>query len=184
MNRKIITSIIVFAILAAASYIYFSGKGYTVNIPEARLKEKLGEKLPLTKTYLFILEVTLGNPRVSLAEGSRKIDVGLDVVLNIKINRGLKPLGGSIDMSVGVRYEPEKGQFFLTDPVIENLKIQGIPDKYTDTADRALSKAISGYCETNPIYTLKTSDIKQAAAKLVLKDVYIHNKELVIKLGI
>ncbi len=59
-----------------------------------------------------------------------------------------------------------------------------MPEKYTDKVNKALTKALASYYATHPIYTLKTTDTKQAAVKLVLKDVYIENKELVIKLGI
>ncbi len=40
------------------------------------------------------------------------------------------------------------------------------------------------YYEENPIYTLRVTDAKQAAARMVLKDVIIENKELVVTLGI
>ena len=184
MKKNIIISITVLIILAVSVYIYFSGREFTVKITEAQLKEKLGEKLPLTKKYLFIFEVTLKNPRVSLTDGSKKIDVGLDFILNIKNNNKPKPYGGSIDVSCGVRYEDEKGQFFLTDPVVKNLEVQGIPEKYIDKVNKVLSLALTRYYETHPVYTLKTTDIKQAAAKIILKDIYINNKELIIKLGI
>ena len=184
MKKTMITSIIIFAVLAISAYFYFSGKEYTIKITEAQLKDTLGKKLPFTKNYFFIFEVTLDNPRISLVEGRDKIDMGLDVILNIKIDKNPKPLGGTIDVSSGIRYEPEKGQFFITDPAVENLKIQGIPEKYMDKANKAFSKALAGYYATHPVYTLKTKDMKQAAVKLVLKSVYIYNKELVIKLGI
>lgn len=183
MKKTITISIIILIVLAVSAYFYFSGREYTIKITEEQIKEKLGEKLPLTKDYLYIFEVTLDNPRVSLTNGHNKIDVGLDIFLNIKINKG-KPLGGSIDASSGVKYVPEKGQFFLTDPVVENIKVQGVQEKHVDKVNKALSTALSRYYETHPIYTLKQKDIKQAAAKLVLKDVYIKDKELIIKLGI
>ena len=183
MSKTMTISIIVIIVLAVSIYFYFSGREYTIKITEAQLQEKLGEKLPLTKKYFFIFEVTLESPRVSLKDGEDKIHVGLDIILNIKIGKE-KPLGGVIDVSGGVRYEAEKGQFFITDPVVENLKIQGIPEKYTDKVNKVLSKTLAGYCEAHPIYTLKTADMKQAAAKLILKNVYIHNNKLVIKLGV
>ena len=184
MKKTIIIYIVALVAVAIAAYFYYAGKEYTITLTESQLQEKLAEKLPLTKTYFFIFQVTLENPRVFLTNGRKRVDVGLDVNLNININKEPKPLGGSIDVSGGVLYVAEKGQFFLTDPVVEKIKVQGIPEHYSDKANIALSKALSNYYAEHPIYTLKSTDIKQAATKLILKDVYIYHKELVIILGI
>jgi hypothetical protein len=184
MNKTMIISIIIIIILVVLIYLFFSGREHTIKITEAQLQDKLRKRLPLNKDYFFIFEVTLENPRVSLKNGRKKILVGLDIILNIKINREPKPLTGSIEVSGGVKYDAEKGQFFITDPAVENLKAKGIPDKYTDKVNKALSKILTGYYATHPIYTLKTTDMKQTAAKLVLKNVDIHDNILIINLGV
>ena len=104
--------------------------------------------------------------------------------MNITIGKDSKPLGGSIDVSGGVKYQNENGQFFLTDPKIENVSIQGIPKKHIKKANVALTKALGSYYAKHPIYSLKSTDIKQAATTTILKDVYIQQRELVIILGI
>ena len=76
-------------------------------------------------------------------------------------------LGGELDISGGVRYDEIDGQFFLTDPAIENLNIQGIPDKYSERANKVLTKALAEYYADRPIYTLRETDAKQAVAKLL-----------------
>ncbi|BFM13544.1 hypothetical protein R50072_36970 [Simiduia litorea] len=167
-----------------SAYVYFSGKEYTVRIPESQIVATMEQKLPLTKTYLFIIDVTLQNPRIELIEGSGKINGGMDVELNIKLNDNPKPLGGSLDLSGGVTYVSEGGQFFLIDPVIESLSVQGLADNITPKVSKALEKALNEYFSKNPIYTLKKADLKQAAAYAVLKEVAVEGKELVIYLGI
>ena len=86
--------------------------------------------------------------------------------------------------SGGIKYVSEDGQFFLKNPVIENFEIQGISPKYTNKVNASITKYLTEYYEKNPIYTLNYSDGKQAAARMVLKDVIVENKELVITLGI
>ncbi|MDH3974548.1 MAG: DUF1439 domain-containing protein [Deltaproteobacteria bacterium] len=151
---------------------------------ESDIREKLDKKLPLTKSYFFIIQITLQNPRILLENGTKRVNAGLDVLLNIKIDKNPKPLGGSVDVSGGVRYLAEKGEFYLTDPVIESLGVQGIPDKYMQKVNKALTKALAKYYDENPIYTLNLGDGKQAVARMVLKDVVVENKELVVTLGI
>jgi Protein of unknown function (DUF1439) len=184
MLKKIITLIVVVLAIAAGVYFYVSSKEYVVRIPEKQLQEKLQEKLPISKSYFFIFQVTLDNPRVELTNGNDRINAGLDVVLNIKLGGEEKPLGGSLDASGSIRYEPESGQFYLTDPNIEQFSIQGIPEKHISKATTVMEQALTEYYASHPIYTLKVGDIKQAAAKLVLKSVLVENKELVVVLGI
>ncbi len=112
------------------------------------------------------------------------VSVGLDVIFNITLNKNPKPIGGTLDVSGGVLYLAEKGEFYLTNPIINNLTVQGIAQKYVDKANKALSKALAEYYKNNPIYTLHVTDMKQTAAKLALKDVVVQNKQLVITLGI
>jgi hypothetical protein len=184
MNKSILAAVAIVAILMASTYFYFSGKEYVVRMSESEIREKLDEKLPLTKSYFLIIHITLKNPRVLLENGTKRVNAGLDVLLNITIGKNTKPLGGTIDVSGGVRYLAENGEFFLTNPVIENLGVQGIPDKYLLKVNKALTQALAKYYEENPIYTLRATDVKKAAARMVLKDVVVENKELVVTLGI
>lgn len=183
MNKKVLVVVTIVVMLMAGMYFYFSGKEYTVRISESEIREKLDEKLPITKSYFFIIQITLENPRILLENGTKRVNVGLDLLLNITVGKNPKPLDGTVDVSGGVKYENEKGEFFLTNPVIENLGIQGIPDQYLSKVNSALTKALAKYYQDNPIYTLRLTDGKQAAIHMILKDVVIENKELVITLG-
>jgi hypothetical protein len=184
MSKTIIALIIVALISTVGVYVYLSGKDHVVRIPEKQLQEKLQENLPISKSYFFIFQVTLNNPRVTLKSGSSRVNAGLDATLNIKLANEEIPLSGSLDASGGIKYEPEKGQFYLTDPVVEKLSIQGIPEKYNSKATSVIENALTDYYATHPIYTLKEGDVKQVAAKLVLKSVLVEDKELMVVLGI
>lgn len=184
MKKVAIAAVVILIAVVAGTYYYFSGKEYVVRLSEPEITEKLEEKLPLTKTYLFVIQVTLDNPRVHLENGSKRVNAGLDVVFNITLNKNPKPIGGKVDASGGILYLAEKGQFFLTNPVVENLQVQGIPAEYTNKLNTALTKALAEYYKKRPIYTLRVTDAKQAVARMVLKDVIVENRELVITLGI
>lgn len=117
---------------------------------------------------MFIFQVTLDNPKINLKDGSNRIDAGLDIILDIQISKENLPLGGTIDVSGGVKYLSEKGAFFLTDPRIERLSVQGIPEKYTEKVNWVLTKTLDEFYSKPPVYSLKFSDLKQLAAKEVL----------------
>jgi hypothetical protein len=184
MNKPVLSVVSLVILLVVGAYFYFSGKEYVVRITESEIREKLSEKLPLTKSYFFFIQITLKNPRIRLENGSDRINAGLDVLLNINLNKNPKPLGGTVDVSGGVRYLADKGEFFLTNPVIENLGIQGIPEKHITKVTQALTMALAKYYDENPIYTLRSTDAKQAVTRMILKNVIVENKELVVTLGI
>jgi hypothetical protein len=179
-----IVVIVLLVVAALAVFYHFSGQEYVFRVTQAQLQEKLDAKLPRTKTYLLIFQVTLDKPRVTLTHGSKRVGAGLDIILNIQVGNEAKPLGGTLDVSGGIRYAADKGEFFLDDPVIEHLTVQGIPDKYTQKVNSALIKALAEYYREHPIYVLIATDAKQAAARLVLKDVIVENNELVVTVGI
>ncbi len=184
MKKNLLIAAVVILLLLIGAYFYFSGKEYSVRLTELEIQTKLAEKLPITKTYFFIFQLTISNPRVRLENGSSSVNAGLDVVLNITVGENLKPLGGTVDVSGGIRYASENGEFFLTNPKIENFEIQGINPKYTNKVNASITKFLNEYYEKNAIYTLNYSDSKQTVARMILKDVIVDNKELAITLGI
>jgi hypothetical protein len=184
MKKTAIVVGVLVTVLLVGGYLYISGKEYVLRFSEAEIEETLANKLPMTKTYLFIIQVTLDNPRVLLENGSNRVNAGLDVKLNVTINDSTEPLGGSIDVSGGVRYLPEEGQFFLSEPIVEQIRVQGVSPVHTDKVNVALTKALAEFYAERPIYTLSDFDAKQVAVQMVLKNVIVENKELVITLGI
>ncbi len=184
MKKVAIISGVGVALLLGAAYLYFAGKEYVFSFSEAEIQQKLEKNLPLTKAYFLIIQVTLKNPRVQLQNDSDKVNAGLDVVLNMTVNQNALPLGGSLEVSAGIRYVDEEGEFFLTDPAIEKLQVQGISEKYIEKANSALTMALSEYFENYPIYTFSSLDAKQVTARMVLKSVVVENQKLVVTLGI
>lgn len=144
-GRAVILVILLIAAAIAGAYYYFHGREYVYRFTEAQLQQALSERLPFTKTYLLIFQVTLDHPRVTLVNGSDRVRAGLDITFNVQLGDQPTPLSGSVDASGGVRYDPKAGQLFLTQPKIEQLELQGVPEKYTAGAAKALSRALETY---------------------------------------
>ena len=184
MRKLLIIVAFAVAVIGISAYLYYEGKEYVFRIPEAELQAKLASKLPITKTHLFILQTTLSNPRVHLEDRTSRVNAGLDVLFNIKISNNPKLLGGTLDVSGGVVYTKETGQFYLSGPTVDRLEVQGIPAEYKLRIERALEHALDWYFASYPIYKLSRLDAKEAAARLVLKSVTIEDKQLVLVLGL
>ncbi len=178
-------AILAVVVIAAASAFYLlRDKEFTLRFSEPQLRERLDNQLPWSERYLFIFEVTLDNPRVDLIEGSDRVAGGLDATLNIFINNNPQPLSGAVDMSGAVSYASEEGAFYLVDPQVENVRIAGIPDRYANTANEAISKALAAFYQERPIYKLDELDARHRTAKLLLKDVVVKDEHLVVTLAL
>jgi len=185
MLRKIYVGIGTVVVLGVIiGYFLLRGREWVVRISEQEMKAKLEESLPLQKTYLWVIRVTLSNPRITLIEGSDRLHAGLDLALNLKLGGAKEPLGGSVDVSGTVRYDAETKSFYLKNPRVEKLTLAGIADEEANQANEAVSLALTGYFEKNPVYTLTNKDIKQASARLLLKSLVIEDHHLVVTLGI
>lgn len=137
-------------------------------LSEAELQANLEERLPFSRTYLFVVEVTFQEPRVTLEEGSDRVAAGLDVAIDLPGITSPIEVRGSLDATSGIRYEPTAGELYLVEPEIRRLSVEGIPDAYTDRVNEAVARAIGEYYSTRPIYRLTGTDLRQAAARLLL----------------
>jgi hypothetical protein len=183
-RRAVILTLLLIAAAIGGVYYYFYSREYVYRFTEAQLQQALSERLPFTKTYLLIFQVTLDHPRVTLVNRSDRVRAGLDITLNVRMGDQPLPLSGSVDVSGGVRYDPNAGQLFLTQPKVEHLELQGVPEQYASLAAAALSRALDTYYAEHAIYTLNASGAKELAARLVLKSVTVEGQQLVVTLGI
>jgi len=186
MARKSLGVVLLWLLAAALVGCQYlpGGKGYEVRVSQAQLQERLDKRFPRTKTYLYVFRVTLENPRVHLDNGSRRVGVALDFVVGLGLGGEGNRFAGSLDFTSGLSYAADTGDFYLTDPLIERLSIEGLPPRQTERLRAALSTAIAEHALTHPVYSLKETDIKQAAARLTLKKVVVDQGDLVLTMGL
>lgn len=184
MRRLVALLVFCLLLLAVAGYLHYRSETFEVRISEQQIHQKLAEKLPLQKTYLYLFELTLENPRVDLLEDSGRIAAGLDVRVRIKGGAEDRVLHGTVDASGKLRYAAAEGQFYLSDPEIEKLSVAGLPEKRTAQIRSVVETALSEYYADHPVYRLQSDDIKQTAVKVVLKDVSVDGDDLVVTMGL
>ncbi len=181
---------IIAAVLLAVgggAYWYLAGKTYEIRITQQQIEEQLKARMPFHKSYV-IFSVTLANAQVQLSSGTDRTDrikASVDVSVALQSGTITKPLSATVSGSAGVRYDPARGAFFLTDPAFEPLAVAGISDKHTAAAvNAALNKAMAAYFAEQPIYRLRTTDTKHLAARLALKSVTVEDGAVVARLGL
>jgi hypothetical protein len=182
--KLIAAAVLVVLALIAAGFFFLRDQEFTFRLSESELRERLDDRLPWSERYYLIFEVTVDNPRVDLIEGSDRVAGGVDATLNIFINNNPQPLSGAVDLSGSVKYVREEAAFYLTDPQVENVRIAGVPDRYANKANEAISSALSAFYKSRPIYTLEGTDASHQAARLLLKDVTVKDEHLIVTLAL
>jgi hypothetical protein len=184
MKRVLLTVLVVALLLGGGAWYYFSGRQYVYTFSESQIREKLAARLPFRRTYLLFFDVTLDNPRVSLADESGRISAGLDITLGIRVGGQPVPLGGTIDVAGRLDYRADEAAFYLAEPVIENFSIQGLPEKYASKIAKVIADGLQDYFSDHPVYALRASESRELAARLVLRDVVVRDRTLVVTLGL
>lgn len=183
--RKLLLAMLGLLLMGAGlTYWHLHGRAYELRLTEEELRSRLQEHMPYKRSALVIFEITLDHPRLRLFEQGNRIATGIDLSLNILVGDERKPLGGSVDVETGLRYDASKGNFHLTAPKIDRLEVQGIPLTYRSQANAAVAKALEEFFARYPVYTLHNTDLKQLTTRLVLRDVNVTGGDLVLTLGI
>ena len=142
-----------------------------IDIDQAQLQGRLDGVFPQKHCTMMVACVTLSRPVVKLTEGSPRIGMSADILVNL----GHREMPGQVMFSGVLRYVRYQGDFFLDDVQVENFALTGVsPDMVQVVKQRgpdALRRALQGH----PIYTLRGDSTRQALATLAVRDVQVVN---------
>ncbi|MEM9353683.1 MAG: DUF1439 domain-containing protein [Planctomycetota bacterium] len=175
---------IALVVILVAVLLYFRGKRYDVVISQAQIDSTLSQRFPASKEYLLFFTITYSNPNVTLLENEDRVQVGLDAVLNIRLDGEVKNLGGGATVTSSIKYDPDRQEFFLDDAVFDRLDVQGIPEQWLDKATEVAGLAANEFLESKPIYRIQAKDATTAAARLLLKGFDVREQSIHVTLGI
>ena len=187
MSRGRIGLIAGLALLAAvciAFALYLHGKSLTLRITEPQMREQLAMRFPIERTSLLLLRWRLTNPQVSFLPQRQRVVLGLDARLNARLDGQRDDLGGRIEVETALRYDTGRGAFFLIDPVITRLAIDGIPEAHVMRVQTSVRGVLAEMFAQVPVYTLRQADLFQDTARRVLEEVRIEDESIVVVLGL
>ena len=170
-------------VVGVVAFFMIQGAEYTIYIEREQIQQAVDKKLPYEKRFALIFVLAVKNTRVFLTDGSDRIGASTDLELNVKIKDKPKNLGGFIKSETGVRYDQGNFCFYLLGPEIKELKIRGIPERYTRAVSAGTKRILEQYMSDVPVYKIKDDSLKLKLAKAVLKDVEVVNGRLVVTLG-
>ncbi len=169
-RRLAIAAGVVLALGGAAWWgiVAYAPEGY-IDIDPAQLQARLDERFPQKNCAMLVACVTLADPHVVLAEGSRRIGLSADVLVSL----GHREMPGKVAFSGVLRYVRYRGEFYLDDVQVDNFALSGFPPDLVQVVKvrgpAALRRALDGH----PVYTIKADSPKAALAKLAVRDVAV-----------
>ncbi|CAA6808811.1 MAG: Unknown protein [uncultured Sulfurovum sp.] len=129
------------------------GRGYSVAVPMTMINSTLAGQFPVKESRSFGT-VEMLEPNILGQDGEQKLSVGT----SFKISSMLMPndIGGSLNLSSGVRFDPTTQNLYLADPMVQDLKFQDFSlAKYLTTDMRnALGLLIAETISKKPIYNI------------------------------
>jgi hypothetical protein len=170
-GRRVAIGLGVVAALGACSWwaiTAFMPQGF-IDIDQAQLQSRLDTVFPQKHYTMMVACVTLSQPVVRLTEGSPRIGLSADILVQL----GHREMPGQVTFSGVLRYVRYEGDFFLDDVQVDKFALTGVsPDMVQVVRQRgpdALRRALQGH----PIYTLRGDTTRQALAKLAVRDVQV-----------
>ena len=120
------------------------------------LQKRLAERFPWRKTFYNLFEVELTNPLLAFDAPRGRIGSAFDIGVRLAaLNRGI---AGRAALSGIPRFDGDKRAFFLGEPNVDELALNGVPRAFSDDFHRiAKTLAVDVLTET-PLYALRDGD--------------------------
>ncbi|MBL36651.1 MAG: hypothetical protein CMI10_17340 [Oceanospirillaceae bacterium] len=86
-------------------------------------------------------------------------------------------------MSGKVRYNKDNYSFYIDDPEVTELALNGVPPSFQPQLIKIAQDAITPAVKDQPVYTLSDEDMTQSMARMMLQSINIEGQEVVIELS-
>ena len=146
-------------------------------IPRAKIQELVSKKFPYDRNVI-IARLTVQAPEVYF-KGKR---IGLKLSYNGNFLE--EDIKGSVDFNGNIIYKPQTGAFYLSDFIISDITVNEYNFSEKAKIQKLIDDIISNYLNDFPVYRPNPDDFKQNLARLLVKDVFIRNDDVIIVLGV
>jgi uncharacterized protein DUF1439 len=146
----------------------------TISFTGPEIEQKIAHRFPIEKRAI-IAAVKLDHPRVLFDERSDRIGVELDAIATVlgEDHLGIASVLGHL------RYEPQTGEFFLTNPELVRLDIPDLRDEHREAVRIAASAVVAATLPQIPVHR-----IEDPSHKAWIKSVEVRNQAVQVELGI
>jgi len=129
-----------------------------VEIPLSSLQQAIDRKFPFNSRYLELLDISIGNPRVTLLPQADRVLTSMDVTFApIFLNRSWS---GSFAVSGQLRFDPARNAIVLAAPRVEKFVVDGFDMPYVDRIAKIGSLLAEQLLQEIPLYTFRPGDLR------------------------
>jgi len=151
---------------------------HTVEVPLARLQEKIATRFPFNNRYLELLDVTVTNPKVSLQPETNRIAISMDTAIAPPfLNQAWK---GNLAVSGDLRFDASRNALILGEPRVEQFAIEGLDSPYAKTIVTAASLLGEQLLDNMTLYTFRPEDLRYAGVNFALSKITTKPDSLVV----
>lgn len=181
--RRLLVALLLLAVAAGVGWWLLRGRTFTVKLERAQLQAAVDARLPLEKDALLVLRLRIPRATVLLAEGADRIGMRCAVELDLRVGAGRELLAGELEADTRLRYDPARHAFFLTDPVVRDASVKGLPAQHTALAAKYAGLALARFAADHPVHVIQDDSLKLRLARAVLREVRVEDGKLVAVLG-
>jgi len=142
-----------------------------IDVSEAEIQERVEARFPV-ETREMLTTVVLSKPDVVLTQGSDRIGLKLDVLVRPPL---VGPFTGTLTASGQVAYRYEEKAFYLVNPRVDDLKVNGLSDELLAKTRGPIESVATHYLAKHPVYEFRSRNLKEITAQHVLREVRVAN---------
>ena len=170
MRRRIFLFATAFALLiAGCSTVNTIGAllGNQVTFTAPQLQGYLDHRFPRDYDKLGgLVTLSLLNPRLSIPQGSSRLQLDFDIGLG-GMGRNSRTPAGHFALQSGLRFDPNTRGLHLDNPAIMHVDVPGLGGRMNDNARSLLNRWLVGYARDEPIYQLDDNLLGRLAGRRI-----------------
>ena len=149
-----------------------------IEIPLSRLQQSIQKKFPYAERYFGLLDVTLSNPVLSTQPAADRMLIALDAQVLPPLIK--TPWQGELLVSGSLRIDPVRRAVLLTEPRLENIKLDAATGSYTSRLARLGTQLAQDLIGETVLYTFAPDAFVVAGKRFVPTGITTRKDSLVV----
>lgn len=147
-------------------------------IPLARLQSAIERKFPLNQRPMDLIDIRLGNPRLSLQPDDNRISVTLDARVAPAFTR--RVWQGSFVLSGVLQLDAPRRAILVVQPRIDRIALDGIDPVLAGQVAQAAGPLAANILKDMPLYTFAEHDLRHGGLAFVPTGITMQPAALVV----
>ena len=142
------------------------------------LQQSLNKRLPFTKRYLGLIDVTASNAQLALDADLGRLHVDIDVTMALPLAR--KSWSGKLAMSGVVTLDAAHNAVILNDPQLDKITLANLDGAYSEQATQIGGLLARELMQSVPLYSFKPEDLRYVGVTFVPTKIVTKADRLVV----